>query len=351
MKKYTVILWVCLLLFSSTVQSQNWFKDSLKAANHKHSPFDYFSGDSNESIVCYKQAHRNIFFGFTLFSIVLLFITVKFLSLAKKSKRILELKNKVIEEKNKNITDSINYAKRLQNALLPSQQSIDKILPEHFIFYLPKDIVSGDFYWVSKSETKFIVAAVDCTGHGVPGSLLSVIGHNALDKAVNEMNLSRPASIIEAMHQIIHNILRHDENSDIRDGMDMALCTFDTELMQLEFAGANNPLYYINNEELHVVKAAQLSVGSTNEEAAQSPTNTMVQLNKGDCFYLFSDGYADQFGGPNNKKFKSKSFQQLLLNIQTLPMKEQCNKIKQTFESWKGQEEQIDDVLIIGIRV
>jgi serine phosphatase RsbU (regulator of sigma subunit) len=349
--RYLLPLLFFLSAIAANSSAQNFVQDSLRILNHDHTPLEYFAGDGNESIVCYKQTHRNIFFGFTLFSVVLLFVTIKFLMLAKKSKRILLLKNSVIEEKNKSITDSINYAKRLQNALLPSVQSINKILPEHFIYYAPKDIVSGDFYWVSKHSNKYIVAAIDCTGHGVPGSLLSVIGHNALDKVVNELGLLQPATIIESMSKIIQNILHQEENNDIRDGMDMALCCIDNETLQLEYAGANNPIYIFRNNQLEIIKGAHLSVGNAQDGIDQKPINHTVQLQNGDCFYLFSDGYVDQFGGVNGKKFKTKNLQSLLQKIHTQPMSEQLIIVKQTLESWQGMEEQVDDILVIGIRV
>lgn len=292
-----------------------------------------------------------MYFVVTGLVIIIALIALKLLRTNRKNNRTLKSQNVIIEEKNKNITDSINYAKRLQTAILPPADIINKILPEHFIHYQPKDIVSGDFYWVSHHDDKIMVAAIDCTGHGVPGALLSIVGHNAINQTVNELGIIQPAKVLENMSIIIRKILHQDKGSDIRDGMDMALCTFDKTTNTLEYAGANNPVYIIRDGILDIVKATKFTVGSMEEEKSNTPVNHSFQLKKGDCFYLFSDGFADQFGGQDNKKFKTSRFQELLLSINAKPMAEQLNSITQAFKNWQGKNEQVDDVLVMGIRV
>ena len=344
----------CILLlfvaFSFFANAQNKSFDSV-AALHHHTPWQILSGSGDDSIVCYKQAHRNMYFLVTGLIIVIALIALKLLLLNKKTNKTLKEQNTLIEEKNKNITDSINYAKRLQNAILPSVEMINNILPEHFILYQPKDIVSGDFYWVSEHGTKIIVAAVDCTGHGVPGALLSVVGHNAIDKAVNESGITQPSLVMDSMNTIIKKILHQDAGSDIRDGMDMAMCTYDKTSGILEYAGANNPLYIISENKLTVVKASKLTVGSIQEKISDPPFNHSIQLKKGDCFYIFSDGFVDQFGGENSKKFKSSRLQDLLVSLNNKTMQEQKKIILGTLKKWQGNLEQVDDILLIGIRV
>ncbi|MCE9538115.1 MAG: SpoIIE family protein phosphatase [Bacteroidetes bacterium] len=339
------------IFFTESTRAQNFLQDSLSTITHQHTPWQILSGSGEDSIVCYKSSHRNVYFLITALIIVIALIAIKLLLLNKKTTKILKKQNLIIEEKNKNITDSINYAKRLQNAILPSVEMIDKILPEYFILYQPKDIVSGDFYWVSHRESKIIVAAIDCTGHGVPGALLSIVGHNAINQTVNELEITKPSEILVSMNLIIKKILNQDNGTEIKDGMDMALCTYDKSTGILEYAGANNPLYIISEKKLSIIKASKLTVGSMQEEITNSPVNHSIQLKKGDCFYIFSDGYADQFGGAKNKKFKTSNLQKLLLSLNDYPMEIQKKMICEEFNKWKGNNEQVDDVLLIGIRV
>lgn len=352
MKKQKLYLLLMLALYLiSGANAQNAFWDSLEAMPHKHTPAQIFSGPGDDSIVCYKSTHRNTFFIITGLIIALSLILLKLYLLNKKTTITLTNQNKLIEEKNKNITDSINYAKRLQNAILPRDELVKKIIDDCFILYCPKDIVSGDFYWVSGHQNKIIVSALDCTGHGVPGALLSIVGHNAIDKTINELGFTKPSEIMESMNTIIKNVLHQDSGSNIKDGMDMAICTFDKETFILEYAGANNPLYLISNGELTIIKASKLTVGTIEEHVKEPPTNNVIQLKKGDCFYLFSDGFADQFGGEKNKKFKSSRLQELLLSANAETITKQKTLLLEAFTNWKGNNEQVDDVLIIGVRV
>ncbi len=350
MQKYSRYLMLLLsILFLQNTYGQEIPMNLENAPSHHHSPIDVFSGSGDETIICYKEAHRNIYFLVTGLIIIIALVAIKLLLLNKKTNKLLKVQNDIIAEKNKSITDSITYAKRLQNAILPASVVTEK-LPEHFILYQPKDIVSGDFYWVSHHYPKFMVAAVDCTGHGVPGALLSIVGHNAISQTVNELGITQPDKVLNSMNALIKNVLHQDKSSDIRDGMDMALCTFDRSTNILEFAGANNPLYIVSNGQLSIIKGARLSVGSV-EEVVTMHTNHTIQLKAGDCFYIFSDGYADQFGGDNNKKYKTSRLRELLLSVNSKPMSLQKQLINEAFVSWKGSYEQVDDVLVIGIRV
>ncbi|MBA3972166.1 MAG: SpoIIE family protein phosphatase, partial [Bacteroidetes bacterium] len=177
------------------------------------------------------------------------------------------------------------------------------------------------------------------------------VGHNAINQTVNELGILQPAKVLESMNTVIKKILHQDKGSDIRDGMDMALCTYDKSNGMLEFAGANNPVYIISSGELSIIKGSKLTVGSLEEGKVEPPVNHVIQLKKGDCFYIFSDGYVDQFGGEGNKKFKSSKFQELLISINNQSMPEQEKSIIKAFKDWKGNNEQVDDILIIGVRV
>lgn len=267
----------------------------------------------------------------------------------------------VVEEKNKEIVDSINYAKRLQSAILPTAQKVKESFKESFVLFKPKDIVSGDFYWMQKiagfqagtrSETNdiFLIAAVDCTGHGVPGAMVSVVGANSLDRCVKEFGLRRPAEIMDKLNDLVTETFETTDG-EVRDGMDMTLCALDLKKGKLEFAGANNPLWIVRNgaKEVEEIKPDKQPIGKF--EFRKPFTNHEKDLQKGDCIYLFSDGYADQFGGPKGKKFKYKTLKELLISLHEKPMDEQLQVLESTFENWKGELLQIDDVCVIGIRI
>ncbi len=243
---------------------------------------------------------------------------------------------------------SIDYAQRLQSTILPSAEAIREVFPDHFVFYRPKATVSGDFYWFAHKGKKRMVAAADCTGHGVPGAFMSLVGHNALNQATKVYN--KPSQVLNTVNRLSAQALRANENHLVKDGMDIALCSIDMESLEMEFSGAQNPAYIVRNAELIELDGDAFSIGSyVNGEREFSPKNFTLQT--GDCIYLFSDGYADQFGGPAGKKFMRKQFRQLLTEIQTLTMSEQQSRIADRFDAWRGDGEQVDDVLVIGIRV
>lgn len=272
--------------------------------------------------------------------------------LKQKANVLLEHRNTEITQQKKEITDSINYAKRIQESILPPNEHWQKLLPESFIFYKPKDIVSGDFYWIEQKNEIVCFAAVDCTGHGVPGALMSVVGFNLLTQAVNEMNLTQPSDILKHLDAGVTRTLRQsNEGKGVKDGMDLSLCSLNKETFELQYAGAFNSLYYISNGVFNEIKADKFPIGVNLDGVVDDYTNHTIQLQKGDAVYLFSDGFADQFGGAKGKKYKYNQLKQLLISIQTLPIDEQKNNIERAFEDWKGNLEQIDDVLLIGVRV
>jgi ligand-binding sensor domain-containing protein/serine phosphatase RsbU (regulator of sigma subunit) len=261
-------------------------------------------------------------------------------------------KNKALDEINKDITASIRYAKRIQDAILPPDDFVRKHLPNTFVLFKPKDIVSGDFYWLEEKKDTVIFAAVDCTGHGVPGAFMSIVGHNLLDRVIAEQNITQPARILDELNRSITDTLRQQdlEDNTLRDGMDIALCTFNRKTSVLEFAGAYNPLWIVRGKEIIEIKANKFPIGNSRSGDTKRFTNHEIPLSKGDTLYIFSDGYSDQFGGPNGKKFKSSTLKQLLLNSQDLSMDQQRELLDKTIEDWRGNHEQVDDILIIGTR-
>lgn len=272
----------------------------------------------------------------------------------------LKSKHEIIEEKNKEITDSINYAKRLQDAILPPKNLINEFLPQNFILYKPKDIVAGDFYWmekvVSTSTTTIFIAAADCTGHGVPGAMVSVVCSNALNRAVKELGLREPGKILDKTTDLV---LETFEKSDeeVKDGMDISLLavTFraaaknesEREIESITWSGANNPVWYIENGDMKELKADKQPIGKSDNRKAFSTHSLPLSLS---ALFLFTDGYADQFGGVKGKKFKYKPLLELLQNNAVLSMEEQKSKLDEAIENWKGDLEQNDDICIIGIR-
>jgi serine phosphatase RsbU (regulator of sigma subunit) len=264
----------------------------------------------------------------------------------------IEKQKEEIEEQKKHITDSIYYARRIQNAILPSFKLITSHLKEYFILYLPKDIVSGDFYWVHEADGLFMVAAVDCTGHGVPGAFMSIVGFNQLNHAVI-VKKARSASVIldELNKGVITTLNENKTEGSIKDGMDMSLCILDLKARKAQFAGANNPMYLIRNQKLIKYKADHFPIGAFEGTKPQLFTNNEIDLAENDCLYLFSDGYADQFGGPDDKKFMYKRFEELLVEVHAKPMEKQKEILTARFLEWKGDDDQVDDILVMGIRM
>lgn len=257
-----------------------------------------------------------------------------------------------IEEQKKHIMDSIYYARRIQTAILPSFSHMDNTLKNYFIFYLPKDIVSGDFYWMQQAGNLVMIAAVDCTGHGVPGAFMSIVGFNQLNYAVNVQKAKKASDILNELNRgVIQTLNENTSESSIKDGMDMSLCVFDFKNSRMDFAGANNPVILIRNNNQIKYKGDRFPIGAFVDNQPQQFTNKEIKLIEGDMIYMFSDGYADQFGGPENKKFFTKRFEQLLLDIHSKSMEEQKEMLKTTLYEWMGSNSQVDDILVIGIRI
>jgi len=264
----------------------------------------------------------------------------------------LETAYEKIEIQNKHITDSIRYAKRIQTAILPPDQLIKKLLPDSFILYKPKDIVSGDFYWIAQKEGRVLFSAVDCTGHGVPGAFMSIVGNDQLAYIVNVKEILSPGQILDELNVGVTNSMRREAvNSGIKDGMDIALCSGDFENRKCQFAGAYNPLYLVRNNELIEFKGDKSPIGSHEPQDAKNYTNYDIDLISGDTLYIFSDGYADQFGGPLNKKIMYKRFRQMLLEVQDHPMEDQKTLLEKGLFDWMGINEQVDDILVIGVKI
>ncbi|PLX18164.1 MAG: hypothetical protein C0597_06430 [Marinilabiliales bacterium] len=269
----------------------------------------------------------------------------------KRQKDLSELQTNKILKQNKDITDSIEYAKHIQIALFPDKITLQKVLKNGFCLFKPKDIVSGDFYWVGHTQNKSVIVAADCTGHGVPGAFMSIIGINFLNEIVYDELITAPNEILnELRKKIIKTMVRANRIDESKDGMDVALVTIDYANMKLEYAGAYNHLYYVHDHMLNVIKADRMPVGIS-EKSIASFTNHTVDIVKGDIFYLFTDGYADQFGGPQRKKFRIGNLRELLLEIHEKEMVEQKRSLFETFINWKGKEPQVDDMLAIGIKI
>jgi len=260
-----------------------------------------------------------------------------------------ELKNAYAEiaEKNKNITDSILYAKRIQNAMLPDTEILNDCFSESFIYYMPRDIVSGDFYWFEQHHGKFILAVADCTGHGVPGALMSVIGIELLNKIVNERHITFPTDILRNLNVGVTRFFNQGQN-DTTDGMDVAICVIDFSTNTLEYAGANRPLWFMRDNILKEIKPTKNAIGGAGESKYYKTHKINFEPN--DVLYLFTDGIIDQFGGDDNKKLMKKRFNELLMSSYQKSMRTQGDMLSDFMYSWRGDNEQVDDMLAIGVK-
>ncbi len=311
----------------------------------------------DQSVAQQRMVRIYFIFGLGLALSIALLFYIRFRT-KRKSERQLSLYNTeilrqkhLVDEKNKEIMDSINYAQKIQSAILPSIERFESILPGSFVFFKPKDIVSGDFYWISEKENAVFFAAVDCTGHGVPGGFMSMLGSSLLHEIINEKNISEPADILDLMRvKIIQALKQTGASGENKDGMDMALCRYDFKQKKIVYAGANNDLIFLRNGIITSFKATKQPIGIT----FGNPTNfaqTEIPLETGDSIFIYSDGYADQFGGPKGKKFKYKQLKELLASFSDKSPEEKKRLLDETFISWTGNLEQIDDVLVIGLTV
>ncbi len=320
-----------------------------------------------------KLKHNKIWLAISilgiLFCVVVAFLLFRQNKHKQKANKVLETQNLEIYQQKKEITDSINYAKRIQTAILPPKKYVDKLLNNYFIFYKPKDIVSGDFYWCEEHDGKIFFAAVDCTGHGVPGALMSVIGFNLLNQAIKEKGFTNCADILSYLDVGVHQTLRQSQEEEvgIKDGMELSVCSLDKKGV-LQYAGVYNSVWIVRKninqtfkvtdermkffgEHMLEILPDKMQIGNNESGATDIFTNHKMQLQKGDFVYLYSDGFADQFGGPHGKKFKYKNLKEVLVNISHLGGQEQTKELDKIFTNWKGEHEQIDDILLMGVGV
>ena len=272
------------------------------------------------------------------------------MSLEKDLKEKINYQRDEIDRQRKELTESIKYASYIQNALLPSHKDIKKLLPEHFVIFIPRDIVSGDFYWITKRKSEIILAVADCTGHGVPGAFMSILGITLLSEIVNRASYTSAGSILNQLRESVMRALnQRGTEEEQKDGIDMAICVVNLETNILQCAGAFNPVYIIKKNRLIEVQGDKMPIGIAALEE-NSFANHRFDLDEGDLVYLFSDGFVDQFGGRDGKKFKYQPFRNLLLSISNLPMHVQKNELFKAFNHWKGNLAQLDDVLMFGFR-
>ena len=370
------------LLFAEEIKMRDSLekKDNYKLAQQKQAKYFYSKMRESDSIafaeqkrvMTEKQKMKDdkqlaelrlketqqwfLFSGLAILILFLAFLYNRF-KLIRNQKKIIENQNRVLEEKSREILDSINYAKGIQEAILPSREVLNHYLKNGFVLYKPKDIVAGDFYWLEHHQENLYVAVADCTGHGVPGAMMSVVCSGALNRAIKEFCLTDPGKILDKTRQIVIETLSRNE-SKVNDGMDISLCCFcrsaEGNFNSVRWAGANNPIWISRGDKMMVVNADKQPIGRYYQYIPF--TSHFIELNKTDMIYLFSDGFADQFGGDSSKKSKGKKFKysclkMLLLSISQKEPQQQCDELEKAFIDWKGDFEQIDDVCIIGIRI
>ena len=285
-----------------------------------------------------------------VFALLLIFLGMKLFKIENlRYAKLIEEQKKIVEEKNTEMTDSIHYAKKIQIALMPPPEKLSEAFPNNFVLLLPKDIVSGDFYWFAKTEEHFYCAVADCTGHGVPGGFMTMLGLTFLDEIVNQRSVINPAEILNELREKIINTLRQSGTpGESKDGMDITIWQINSEKTLLHYAAANNPLYLMRGQNLITLKADKQPCGF--HLVSKPFTLGKVELQPEDCIYAFSDGYPDQFGGEKGKKFKYKKLEELLLSTSS-DLKLQKQTLTKTFQDWKGSLDQVDDILIIGMRI
>ncbi len=357
------------------LQRQDSLKKAEEQARQRQTEIDLLNTDRKlkEAQISEQKAQsriQRIIIFFTLVFLVVVIVSTIFIYRnyrdKKKANELLNLQNveiqkqrDQIQKQNENISKSINYAQGIQKALLPPQENLQAIFPESFIFFRPRDVVSGDYYWFRELSTtpgssqkngKVAVSAIDCTGHGVPGAFLSMIGYNLLDDIV-ERGVHKPGAILRDLNNGIRRALRQDE-TDNRDGMDMALCVVDFNNKVVEFSGAKNPLVYVANNEVFRLRATRSPLVVVWATCRREFTTHSIKIEGPTWFYQFSDGFIDQFGGPDGRKFMIKNFTDLLAGISILPSGQQRDILKSTFKEWLGSKyPQVDDILVVGFKV
>jgi len=314
--------------------------------------------DLQESQIGRQRTVILLIAGLSFIGIVLLLITVRVNGQRRKANKLLlaqkteiERQKHLVDLKQKEILDSINYARRIQNALMASNKLLDSHLPEYFVMFKPKDIVAGDFYWAAPLKDGFLYITADSTGHGVPGAFMSLLNISKLNDAINQKRIHRPDLVLNEVKSEIIKALNPDGSSEEgKDGMDAVLCKVDFANLKLQYAAANNSFCIVRKGELLLCRPDKMPVGKSHDDA-QLFTYNEISIEKGDMIYTFTDGYADQFGGPDGKKLKQKKLKNLLVTVSALNMSLQKESIRKFFLDWKGDLEQVDDVLVIGVRV
>lgn len=308
-------------------------------------------GDGDNEFVCYSRVHRNFFLAIFAGVLATGIIAWRLYRLKKKSAEQLAEQKTIIEEQNKDILDSIRYASRMQEAIKPDASVISSALPHSFFFLKPRDIVSGDFYFVDHCRDKLIIAAMDCTGHGVPGAFLTFIGHNALRHAIEKTGSEHPSVLLDAMNREVKNTLGQQRpENELNDGMEVGLCVLDPKTGRLDYAGAGSALYLFRDDKLEEIKPAKCTVGSIQSHVTEAPPVHSFTLKPGDSFYLGSDGIPDQFGGPEGKKFRKEQLRNMLREINHLSPNEQLATVEETMSNWMRGHKQTDDMLLLGVR-
>lgn len=351
-----------------TYKNYSRYKDSLlsvQSSNEISNAITKYETDKNEAEIQIltkdselqqdeinnQNTVKNVVLLGLVFILLLSFLLLGRYRLTKRLNSELDRTNTLINKTNRIIMDSISYAERIQRLIMPGFEDIRRRFSDSFLLYLPKDIIGGDLYWFGKDRNTFLIAAVDCTGHGVPGAMLSMVAYNLLNRSVKPGATSDAAAIITNVKKGLENFVAQSiDKTEVRDGMDMVVCSIDTNTFELSFAGAQNSVYIVRNNELNELKGESVSMGDA-AFANHVFTPHKMQLQKGDWIYWFTDGYADQKGGPKNKKFYYKPFQDLIVQINQLNGAEQKQKLNEVFQNWKGSFEQLDDVLILGIKI
>ncbi len=330
-------------------------KEQENEISQKEMAYQYREKEMAAKLEREKQQAGERYFRYAIMCVLLASLIISVL-MYKQRNRIRTEKKKSdslldeVQVKSKEITDNINYAQRIQNAILPEIKQIYKTLDQSFILFQPKDIVSGDFYGFAEREDKIVVIAADCTGHGVSGAFMSMIGSSLLKQIINERNITEPAEILRQLNVMIIEALNQNEN-ETNDGMDVSICVFDRDMSVLQYAGANRPLWIVRQGNLMVFGPDKHPIGGLQVAKNRKFNNHVIGLEKGDSVYIFTDGFADQFGGDNGKKLMTGKFKEMILSIQNKSIREQESYLKSYFEKWKGINEQVDDVLVIGVRV
>lgn len=305
---------------------------------------------NNEEVTCYHKNGQKVYCLVTTSTLLIggkHFILTSFSDVTSLKKQ-----SATIAGQHKDLFDSVTYAQRIQEAIFASPHTFKNLFSESFLLLKPKAIVTGDFYWLEKKENKIYVAAADCTGHGVPGALMSIIGHNLISKAIRDKNLQRPCEILNDLSAGIFSTLQQNLNSHgVKDGMEISLISIDNDTMVMEYAAARQPVYRIRNNELLKLMPDRFPIGIYTGKHLQEFNNQQISIQRGDTIYLFTDGYSDQFGGPEKKKIKNIRLQKLLLSIQNFSMEEQKQILLKELADWQQDFEQVDDIMIIGIKI